>query len=100
MLEASDMEKANVTRAWTKGTLRGARMMRGLVESDWVVEIDDDKVSRRVYEDWNDYRKTKNVPLVVKIKGTLFTVDRASIDFGLAEADRVRSEFLAHLRDE
>ena len=63
-------------------------MSKGLVETRYVVEIDNDKVRRRVYEDWNGYVKGKERDLVFFVKGTRHLVTMKEIEEGMKEATR------------
>jgi hypothetical protein len=67
-----------ITRHRVKGTLRGWGGSNGLMQTKYVVELDGDKVWRRVYERW-DYSNGNVSSLydgqpvpVVKVKGKVF----------------------------
>lgn len=83
-----------VTRAWKKNLKRGPKMVNGLVATVYIVELNNDKVKRRVYEDWTKKRSQKSVPLVVKVKEQYILVTINEINTGLSEAERQFSEFL------
>jgi len=54
-------------------------MVRGLVPSNYVVEIDGDKVKRRVYEDWTRFVKGTSVPHVVVLQSGPVDVDAKAL---------------------
>ena len=83
-----------ITRAWKKNLKRGPKMANGLVETVYLVELNDDKVKRRVYEDWSNGKRPQ---LVVNLKEQQIRVSVKDINVGLAEADRRFSEFLGSL---
>ena len=84
-----------VTRAWKKSLKRGPKMSKGLVETVYVVELNDDKVKRRVYEKWS--RTGKRTAFVVKVKEHLVTVTAEEIVKGEFEAERRFAQFLDSL---
>lgn len=79
-----------ITTAWKRGTKRAPKMVRGLIESQFMIKLDGDKAKRRVYEDWTRTRERKNpsagqrfqpptlkVPaLVIKIKNIIYDLDK------------------------
>ena len=69
-----------IRKAWRKGTKRGARCINGRSESDWVCKLEADTAVRRIYRDWGNadtsakHSRDWIVPLVVLIKGEVFTL--------------------------
>lgn len=86
-----------VTQAWMQLTKRAPQMVHGLVPSEWLVEINNDKIKRRVYEDWSKFRKGYPVPLIFKVKEIRHSVTEAQIYAGLKEAARRQEEWLNSL---
>ena len=88
----------NVTRAWRKPTKRSPKMSHGLVASSFLVELDNDKVKRRVYENWTAFKKGCKVPMLVKLPNSkTLAITQDQIDLGVAEAERKFNEFLTTL---
>lgn len=83
-----------ITRAWKKNLKRGPKMANGLVETVYLVELNDDKVKRRVYEKWSNGKRPQ---LVVKFKEQQIGVSQEDISTGLVEAERRFSEFFSSL---
>lgn len=83
-----------VTRAWKKNLKRGPKMSNGLVETVYLVELNDDKVKRRVYENWSNGKRQQ---LIVKLREQQIRVSSEDINIGLVEAQRRFSEFLGSL---
>lgn len=80
-----------ITRAWKKNLKRGPKMANGLVETVYLVELNDDKVKRRVYEEWSNGKRQQ---LVVNLKEQQIRISVEDINVGLAEADRRFQIFL------
>lgn len=61
---------ARIERAWRQGLRRGRPMYptHGLLPSPYVLRLEGETVVRRVYEDWNLYRRGRVVPWMIKIK--------------------------------
>lgn len=83
-----------VTRAWKKNLKRGPRMSNGLIETVYIVELNNDKMKRRVYENWYNGKRQS---LVVMFKDQRFEVSDKDIRDGLIEAERRFSDFLGSL---
>lgn len=95
----------DITSAWKHRTLRAPKMVRGLIESPFMVKLSGDKAKRRIYEDWNRTKKRKNpaagqkwqppvltIPtLVLHIKGSIYDLDKQHtkvlIDAGLPKVE-------------
>lgn len=80
-------------RAWKKPTMREQKMAKGLLPSPWVMRLAGENITRRIYEDWNAFRRGHPVNLIVKIGNEQRTITRAALDAALAAAEQEHAEW-------